>query len=156
MAQPFQNLGPRMKRIARRVTKEVGVAVKSTAIAIDETLVSSTPVNTGKARSNWLPSLDAPRAGTIPPYTPYPDFTDPRKFGEKANATAAINAAKLTLATRTKSEQDIYITNNVEYIADLNAGNSVQAPAGFIEMALAAGDAHLRFALEAAVRKAVS
>ena len=104
----------------------------------------STPVDTGRARSNWLPSLGGSRQGAIPPYAPLPQGRDPQKFGEQANAQAAINAARLTVGQRTKPDQDIYLTNNLHYINDLNNGNSVQAPAGFVQMAVEAAAAAVR------------
>lgn len=141
----FSQLARNMRKHAGSVEAGVHKIVRKTALLVDQVVVLSTPVDTGRARSNWLPSLGAAREGaTIPPYNPLPEGTNPAKFGEQANAQSAINAARLTVAGRTTSEQDIYFTNNVEYIEQLNNGNSTQAPAGFVQMAVEAAAAAVR------------
>lgn len=110
-----------------------------TALAVDQALVLATPVDKGRARSNWQVSVGRPILAEIEPYAP----GDKLGLGETANASGALEQARAALA-RDIGEEPIYITNNVEYINVLNAGHSAQAPAGFVEEALAAGLAVVR------------
>ncbi len=129
------------RRMAIREKKfpgKVGVIVKKVALAVAREVVRSTPVDTGKARSNWLTSLGTSRTNEIPPYNPLPQGTNADKINETANAAGAIDQAESVISKR-KSEQDIHITNNVDYIGDLNAGSSRQAPEAFVEKAVMAG-----------------
>jgi len=98
-------------------------ALNKTAIIASQVLISSTPVKTGKARANWNASFDSP------------DSQVKEKFDKTGSATVAENSA--IIASNTKEFRDIYISNNVPYIEPLNNGSSAQAPAGFVEKAVA-------------------
>lgn len=102
-------------------TKVIGTlekTVRAVALVVDETLVNTTPVDTGRARSNWNPSLNTPD-GTIVE----PDHKKP---------IAPVAAAY-------KITDTILISNNLPYIKRLNEGYSKQAPAGFVDAALERG-----------------
>lgn len=107
------------KRIGRRADQvAAGVnAVKIQAAgAVLRDLVTATPVDTGRARGNWQVGLGSPV--------------------RDARGVVALGAAisqGLGKAARAKEGQDIYVSNNVEYIQALNDGWSAQAPAGFVE-----------------------
>lgn len=133
----------RFRIVADRVTRNVNRAVRLLAIAVDQTLVLSTPVDTGRARSNWIVSLNAAVDREREPFQPLPQGTDPSKLGESGNAQAAINEGRAVIATR-QTQQTIYITNNVPYIGRLNDGSSAQAPAMFVQQAVQEGFAALR------------
>ena len=107
---------------------------RETALVIDQAVVVGTPVNTGRARSGWILSLGAASEKTRPPYAPGKNLG----IGESANARGAIEQAQTTIKARAPG-QDIYISNNVGHIVPLNNGTSSQAPAGFIEKAVAIG-----------------
>lgn len=124
-----------IKLRARNVPREVDKVVRKVALVLDQTLVLATPVDTGRARSNWLVSIGQPRTDEINPYSELEQGTDPSKAGERANAQAAINQGQEQIANRDPGET-IHVTNNVEYIGDLNDGTSAQAPAGFVQMAV--------------------
>jgi hypothetical protein len=123
-----------MQVSAQAVTGSVDALVRKVALAVDQAVVIATPVDTGRARSNWIVTLDSPATGEIPAHAP----------GSKggtggANAQAAINAGKQVISRYKDSNSKICITNNLDYIEDLNNGTSAQAPAGFVEQAVAAG-----------------
>lgn len=115
---------------ANRVKREV-------ALIADRELVLETPVDTGRARSNWIVSLQAPILTEREPYAPGEGLGR----GERANAQAAIEqgARRITVAA---PGQTIFISNNVRYIGVLNDGRppgvqwSAQAPLGFIQSAV--------------------
>lgn len=95
----------------------------NTVLAVDTTLVLATPVDTGRARSNWQVALDGPAEGTI---------DEPMDIG-------TIQAAAANVVSRHKpGDGQINITNNLPYIGRLNKGWSAQAPAGFVEQAILA------------------
>lgn len=130
----------RINILARDVDKNINDTVKRCALAIDQTVVLATPVDTGRARSNWRVSLGEPIRTVIEPYSPLTGGSDPSKIGENSNATAALAQGREVISRR-KPEQEIYISNNVNYIERLNAGWSAQAEAGFVQQAIIDGAA---------------
>lgn len=82
-------------------------------------VVLKTPVDTGRARSNWQLSINIPK-------------TDVKKT---TNNTAVADGNN-TLRT-IKLGEDIYITNNLPYIGRLERGHSKQAPRGMVALTLA-------------------
>ena len=99
-------------------------------------LIKNTPVDTGRARSNWQASLSTPNKSNIEP------FNEGKKLGkgETANASKAQSAANSEIGKHIP-HQDIYITNNLKYIGILNDGSSEQEPALFVERAIKFGQA---------------
>lgn len=112
------------KRMAKRgltVDRNVDIAQKKVAIAINEQVVIHTPVLTGKARGGWV-------AG---------DGSN-RKTGEDKGGsfTVAMNNARIA---RTRAGATIYIINDVGHIGLLNEGRSRQEAAGFVQRAMKTG-----------------
>ena len=102
------------------------------AIELFTSVISDTPVDTGRARGNWQSSENAPKKGTI-------DRLD--KSGSAAISDVAI--------TVTSGPSDKFMTNNLPYIDGLEEGRSRQAPAGMVRKNIA----RLRRILAAQVRK---
>lgn len=92
--------------------------VRAIAFVVDAELVKATPVDTGRARSNWIPSLNTPDVRLVDP-------------NQKPDISPVIKSYTL--------DDTILISNNLPYIKKLNSGSSLQAPAGFVDMALAKG-----------------
>lgn len=114
----------------------MNTVIKKVGLAVDQAVVTGTPIDTGTARSNWLASLVTPRSDVIGSYAP----------GNPGGVTnAALSQAAGVIGLR-KTGQDIVISNNVPYIGKLNAGSSQQAPAGFVESAVQEGAAVVRSA----------
>lgn len=95
-----------------------------TSAQILSNLAVATPVDTGKARSNWRVSIGGPITSEI------------ETFGPGSTASASAIAAGFSIFARYVPGQDIYIRNNVPYIGALNRGHSKQAPPGYIEAAV--------------------
>jgi hypothetical protein len=111
------------------VVGNINRGMHEVAIAVDQTVVLATPVDTGRARSNWLVQLDSPTNDTV----------EPAGVGEAATQPS-IDAAKATIKTYDcRANTAIHITNNLPYIEPLNNGHSAQAPAGYVEQAIQAG-----------------
>jgi len=94
-------------------------AVKKIVVNSTANLKQSTPVDTGFARSNWVPQIGS-------------------KFNGLSGARDSISsgnqdAGLLSVLTGYKlNKGKVYITNNTDYIAALDAGHSKQEPAGFV------------------------
>ncbi len=91
-----------------------------------------TPIDTGWASANWLPSIGEPKIVE----------------GEPANPKDGPSAAEVAARARMASEGEndvlswrledgpIFSTNNVPYIMPLNDGHSPQSPRGFVQVAI--------------------
>lgn len=133
LARFSQNIRKRGSQIENAGARVIRRAARKSL----KSLVLNTPVDTGRARSNWRVSLTVPTRAVIPPYSPG------RKLGisEGANARAAIAAGNRQIELFRPGRgrlvsTALYIVNNVSYIDKLNAGSSKQMSAGFIERAL--------------------
>ncbi len=132
----LKDLAKTMDRLAKVIPVNAKRNLKRTVLAIDQVLVVETPVDTGRARSNWIVG-SGPSTRVIDAYVP----------GEEASTGGANAAAALAQAQAFLSATDvkvIYISNNLSYIQVLNGGSSAQAPAGFIEAAVATGIAAVK------------
>ena len=118
--------GNRMKKIADEIEVRSANAIKNVTVAIGRRVVEDTPVDTRKARSNWLASPKRKR-----------DLGDraPRSIEETVQEIVhKVKPVKMdgttTLANGGKK---------VDYLGDLNRGTSFQAPRGFVEASVIAG-----------------
>jgi hypothetical protein len=112
-------MGKQTDNVIARLNVVTERAVIGLALDIHGGVVEATPVDTGWARANWIPSKGQPKteaAGT-------PEQID----------SGASTAGVAEVVTWTVSEGPIYVTNNVPYVGRLNAGSSKQAPEGFVE-----------------------
>lgn len=111
----------------KRVIAALDKFVENTAVQltteITAELIKTTPVDTGWARSNWVPNIDAPFPNTAGVKTDI----DP---GPQQDGLARVVSSY-------QFPRSIFITNNVPYITELNEGWSAQAPAGFVQNAIA-------------------
>jgi len=135
----LKNFSRRIVLLAKKFGANVNKVVKRTAIVVDQTVVLATPVDTGRARSNWIVSTGSPSSSKIEPYAPGSKLG----LGETGNAGGAIAQGHAAVSGRLPG-QPIFIVNNLSYIDELNKGHSDQAAAGFVEKAIQAGNAFLR------------
>lgn len=120
-----------MLRLSIAITDNADKMWRATALAIDATVVTATPVDTGRARANW-------RVNTEPTSDVYDAFAKGKAGSTSStNTQGALDAG--SEAIRAATGDVIYISNNLPYIEFLNDGSSAQAPAGFIELAVQAG-----------------
>lgn len=101
-------------------------------ITLDATanLIEDTPRDTGWARSNWVPSIGAESSQQGNLINP--------DAGDIAEARRASESGQALIATSyTLNKGKVFLTNNVPYIGRLNDGHSQQAPAGFVQAAIA-------------------
>ncbi len=113
-----------VRNIQKRAQEvEVGASrvKRRAAIAISQTVILATPVDTGHARANWQVGLGAAIKEEI-------DDVDP-----SGGNTILRNNSEIG---RSRPRTAIYISNNVPYIGELNRGSSSQAPASFVQIAV--------------------
>lgn len=116
----------RIKRVAGRVPERADVMTRRVLLACAATVVLRTPVDTGRARANWQAQVGQPAQGTLPePSSP-------------AQGPAAALARAQAVAAAYRGEKSLHLTNNLPYISALNRGSSSQAPANFVQAAIAA------------------
>ena len=118
------NFSNRIGRVGDDVEDGTDRVVRQAAVAVNQTVTLSTPVDTGRARANWQVGIGAPVLEAT-------EDTD-----KNGNVTINRNNGKIALRQK---RQTVYISNNVPYIGRLNAGSSAQAPAGFVEEAVSIG-----------------
>ena len=95
-----------------------------TALKVLRGVVLSTPVDTGRAKGNWRVGVNV-------------DPTEEINREDKAGAiTISVGAGQIESA-KGIGLAEIFVSNNLPYIERLNDGYSAQAPAKFVEKAIA-------------------
>lgn len=128
----------RMKALGNRIVHNSAQLTRKVGLAADQAIVTGTPVDTGRARSNWQTTINVAATDVIDTYAPGHDGNTGAE-----NAQAAIRQAEAVISGYTSGEE-IKITNNLPYIQRLNDGYSAQAPAHFVEDALAEAERVVR------------
>lgn len=121
------NMGTLQRRLDK-VSKRLGefvVGIQRNIIEeIAQEVVVRTPVDTGFARGNWIPGLNAAPLGPV-------TTLDPQAIASPARIIA--------LAALLRIGDAFFIVNNATYIELLNQGYSPQAAAGYISTAVTIG-----------------
>ena len=123
----FDKLAADMRKLNKRIPEFASEKASDLSQRIAAGLIGSTPVDTSKALSNWQIGVNEEPDEEVEAYVP-----GSKGSSQAESAQIAYLKAKKELE-RKKPREPIYIVNNVEYIDDLNAGKSPQAPAGFVE-----------------------
>ena len=112
----------RIQARARQVETGASRMVRALSLIINQVIIFETPVDTGHAVANW-------QVGISEPITKEIDEEDPSGISTIQRNASIINQAP--------PHKDIILSNNVPYIHKLNEGSSSQAPAQFVQMAIA-------------------
>jgi hypothetical protein len=124
-----------MNSYAVRIPKNVNKVIQKVALVIDTSLVINTPIDTGKAKSNWVASLNSPAKSVRDSYVP-----GKKRSTESAVIQAALEQAHSIVTGYDSTKGDtIYLSNSADHIVPLNTGTSKQHPGMFIEIAIAEG-----------------
>lgn len=135
----LSNFARRIRVQANRVEPGVEEAVIECSSAVSRELVESTPVDTGRAITNWDAAV-----GRVPiGYRPTAAVPGQGGDTREANVASALSRM-LSAISQYRVGKSVNITNSAPYINKLNAGSSLQAPAGFIEAAIQRGRAVIR------------
>lgn len=111
-----------LREFGELTKKEAETIFQKIAIDLDARIVLRTPVDTGRARGNWFPSINTPSNQL--------DMQASDKSGSRAIAAATATAAAARLG------DTIWFTNNLPYILPLENGWSQQAPEGMVDINL--------------------
>ena len=129
----LKRLAVRIRQVGTAVEENAGKLVRMIALSVDTAVVSATPVDTGRARSNWQVEIGNPANSVLPAFVPGQEGDT---VGPNTQMALALGTAKIAAY---KIGETIHLTNNLSYIAALNNGHSAQAPAGFVQTAVLDG-----------------
>lgn len=130
-----EDFAKRVRGRTKDIPQNVWNIMRVLALSIHRELVLATPVDTGRARSNWRVGVGRTPSKEIEPYAP----GEKLGIAERANAQAAIDAAHQRLALPSQKPRNIFIGNKVPYLWRLNTGFSSQASPGFIQKSILRG-----------------
>lgn len=121
-------------KLIKRAGNNAQIVVRKVAIDLGQSLVSLSPVDTGRFKNNWVPGTNAINAGTTVEVDP-----------SGSAAMANINAA----AQEFKVGDIFYITNSLPYARALEYGHSKQAPHGMVRITVISFKQNVRRAVNA-------
>lgn len=110
-------MGAQARAIGDRLKRHIESIFKALTLEIDKELRKSTPVDTGHARANWVPSVGSPHVAVVE--------------GLAAHAAGVGRVLRFKLG-----DGSLWVSNAVEYVQILNYGTSSQAPPLWIEAAV--------------------
>lgn len=119
-------LGKRILIRADKLGKNVEKGVRSAAIALDNEVVSRTPVDTGRAKGNWIVSIGQPSRKRI------------AIGGGDAAGQVAMDQGRSVISKWKLGMGSIFVTNNLSYIQPLDNGSSQQAVGGMTSFGIQA------------------
>lgn len=121
------------KKLSRRLFRQA----PRIALNITNELKTVTPVDTGWAASNWIPTIGFQVLQAV---GKRPESTGKRQIKDSPESASGIASLLVAMKAAGKSGYrgaPIYIVNNVSYIVDLDNGTSTQEPANFVKRAIA-------------------
>lgn len=118
-------MGAQARAIGDRLRKHIETIFKALCLEIDRELRKATPVDTGHARANWVPSVGSPHFGEVA------TTRVAGTVGSSAHAAGVASVLSFKLG-----DGALWVSNAVPYIEVLNYGHSNQAPPLFIEAAI--------------------
>lgn len=135
----MRGFSKRIKAIADGVEQNANAMMRKTVITVASAVALRTPVDTGRARANWQTQIGSAAGGVTGAFP-----AGKRGSTGAAAAGVAISNAVDVMSRYNRGGVDVFISNNLPYIGRLNAGSSKQAPAGFIQSAVIAGQNAIR------------
>ena len=112
--------------VVKSLDKFTEKLVQRLSLNVTANLIEDTPVDTGWARSNWVPSIGKPRSKTA----------GTRAAAENGSIDNAPQSNGTLALLNYKLGPSVFISNNVPYIHRLNSGSSRQAPSAFVQNAI--------------------
>ncbi len=127
----FATLSNSLRQQAKNIKSNTSLLVRRCATVVIEELAVRTPIDSGRAKSNWIVTLNSPTVARI----------EPHHFGVLGSTAPqtikTVQARAAIVINRFKIGDTVIIQNNLDYIVDLEKGSSKQSPAGFIHQSLA-------------------
>ena len=120
-----------LKKFAGDAKKQGERYTKAIIIGLYRDCILRTPVDTGRARSNWMLSINSPLRGV----TETKD-SEAQKGSHSGRSHAMSSVADAKLKQGLEDASMVYITNSVPYIGRLDEGHSAQNTKGIIKPAI--------------------
>ena len=117
--------------ILRAVDGFTSKVTQKVTLDVTANLIETTPVDTGWARANWVPSIGKSHQSIL---GGKPDRITRAPLVASGEAQQATGIASIT--SYQINQGKVFISNNVGYIEDLNMGTSKQAPEAFVQGAI--------------------
>lgn len=117
-----------LSRFKAKSEQKMKTAIRKITMEAFRGVVLKTPVDTGRARANWSPSIGAPTTASYP------------KKRAKTGRSSISAARKATFDWNCIGS--IFLCNNLPYIVALEYGSSKQAPAGMVWVTLSEISSH--------------
>ena len=111
-----------VRKFAEAINVKTSLAVRKISLDILRSVVFKTPVDTGRARSNWFVGVGGPVVKA----------TD----SHDTIGTSTVNSGASQI-NKASGDESIFITNSLPYIGRLENGYSQQAPAGMVAVTMA-------------------
>lgn len=125
-AKTLDALARALMDASKNIKNDVSDISKKVTVYATQRLVYETPVDTSQALSNWRVNVNYKISGTLPPY-----FAGEQGSTYNQSASTALGAAKQQIA-RKKYGMTLIISNNTDYIDELNQGKSPQADVYYV------------------------
>lgn len=129
MSKPLKKLPRSIIKLNKALKKAASDNARDAAIEIVAKLAQATPVDTSKALSNWRATVGFPATRAIAAHN-----VGSRGSTKEASVNDTIEAARKSVRNK-KVGQNVFITNNVDYMDELanGTGSPQQPSAGWIE-----------------------
>lgn len=118
-----------IRQFTVKTNEQMVKAVEGIRVAVSESVINKTPLDTGFARGNWQSNIGNPIKSEVT------RFDREAGFAPTGGDGIAVREAK-EVASK-DIDKDFYITNNAEYIMNLEFGGSDQAPNGMVRITAA-------------------
>lgn len=139
MANDFRQFNVSLDDFTRRVGLAPATVAKRVAFDLFGRIVRKTPVDTGRARASWNISVNHPNRSVVARMrTIVKRGTHTPKGLDRPSLQQAVSPSqnKSLFALNVKPGDEIWITNNLPYIVELEKGHSKQAPAGMVALSI--------------------
>jgi len=108
-----------VKAFAEKTKGNADLIIRKASLDVFSNVVLKTPVDKGRARGNWQPSIGGVMGGTV----------------EQLDPSGAATIASIQAMTAQFGIGEVmYLANNLPYIKRLEEGYSQQAPAGMVAL----------------------
>lgn len=112
----------RLQRFAQQeVPEKANLVKRRVALQILNGVVTKSPVDTGRFRSNWQVTLGLPARGEV----------------EGVRSAEDVLSTGVSVIAQSKPGETVWLTNNVPYALPLEEGHSEQAPSGVVAVTVA-------------------
>lgn len=114
-----------LSKFQAKSVKMLSLVPRMVAMMLYRNITAKTPVDTGRARNNWMLSVGQP------------DLSTTEASSNNSEELFALGGKAVAKLKNHKPGQSIFITNSLPYIMRLEYGYSDQAPHGMVRVSIA-------------------